>query len=52
MILFNMVDVSAPQFFTGASSSYYTRGRCHKLVVNYSRVDVWTQIFSEQIVEQ
>jgi len=38
-ILFKMVDVSAPQFFTRASSSYYTRER-HKLVLNYSQVDV------------
>ena len=51
-ILFNMVDVSAPQFFTRASSSYYTRGHCHKLVLNYSRADVRKYFFSERIVKQ
>jgi len=43
-ILFIMVVVSAPQFFTRVSSSYYTRGR-HKLVFNYSPVDVRKYFF-------
>jgi hypothetical protein len=51
-ILFNMVNVSASQFFTRASSSYCTRGHCHKLVLNYSRVDIRKYFFSEWIVKQ
>jgi len=51
-ILFNMVDVSAPQIFTWASSSNYARRHCHKLVFNFSRVDVRTYFFSEPFVKQ
>jgi len=47
-----MVEVSAPQLFTRASSSYYTRRNCHKLVFNYSQVDVGKYFFSERIVKQ
>jgi hypothetical protein len=51
-IIFNVVDVSAPQFFTRASSSYYTRGHCHKLILNYSRIDVRKYFFGERIVKR
>ncbi len=51
-ISFSIVDVSATQFFTRASSSYNTRGHCYKLVFNYSRVDVRKYFFSERIVKQ
>ena len=52
-ILSNMVDVPASQRFTrGASSDHYTREHCHKLVLNYSRVDVRKFFFSERITKQ
>jgi len=51
-IVFNMVDVSAPQFFIRACSSYHTRGHCHKLVFNYSCIDVRNYFLSEGIAKK